>query len=344
MPLPKQVQKQAAEIEQLEQQLYAETSSSDKPTAEVVSPEAEQSADSTVATEELTDTSLEASESSQEEEVVEDTGKVADTSDEDGKVWKQKYKTLQGMYDAEVPRLHQQVKTLTGELESLKETVETANKQVEQAKEEAEYERLRNLVTDKDREEFGDDLIEVQRKVAREETAELYKQLEAVREENEQLRASMEQTGHRVSQTSFEQKLNTLVPDFAQVNTDPSWIKWLDEQDQFLRTPRRVVAEKAYAEGDADAVAHFVTLFKQSQQGAEPAEKAVAEEIATQIQPSKSASSSSAKSSNGAVYTNDQVRNMFIKITKLNQAGKLEEARKLEAEIDLAYTQGRVAG
>ena len=58
-------------------------------------------------------------------------------------------------------------------------------------------------MTDKDREEFGDDLIEVQRKVAREETAELYKQLEAVREENEQLRSSMEQTGQRVSQTSF---------------------------------------------------------------------------------------------------------------------------------------------
>lgn len=343
MPLPKQVQKQAAEIEQLEQQLYADTTP-EKPTAKVVSPEAEQSADSTVATEELSDTSLEASEPTQGEEVVEDAGEVADTSDEDGKVWKQKYKTLQGMYDAEVPRLHQQVKTLTGELSSLKETVETASKQVEQAKEEAEYERLKNLVTDKDREEFGDDLIEVQRKVAREETAELFKQLESVREENEQLRSSMEQTGQRVSQTSFEQKLNAAVPDFAQINTDPSWIKWLDEHDQFLRAPRRVVAEKAYADGDVDAVAHFVTLFKDSQQGAEPAEQSVTEEIATQIQPSKSASSSSTKSSNGAVYTNDQVRNMFIKVTKLNQTGKLEEARKLEAEIDLAYTQGRVAG
>jgi hypothetical protein len=34
---------------------------------------------------------------------------------------------------------------------------------------------------------------------------------------------------------------------------------------------------------------------------------------------------------------------MFKKVTELGVAGRVDEARKLEAEIDAAYTQGRVA-
>jgi len=339
MPIPKQVQQQAEEAEALSQQLYGDAASApvdETPKAEVVEPEAKQYSGATA--------DPVAEEPSSEPDESEAQTVAAEKSDEDGKIWKQKYKTLQGMYDAEVPRLHQQVKDLTGELHSLKESVETANKKVEEAEEQAEYERLRNLVTDEDRQEFGDDLIAVQRKVAREETAELFKQLEAVKSENLKLKELLEYTGSKVTQTSFEQELHRLVPDFAQVNTDPAWIKWLDEHDPLLRAPRRVVAEKSYSEGDANAVAHFVSLFKESLQTAEPAKKVVNQELESQIQPSKSASSPSTSAAKGKTYTNDQIRKLFVRVTQLNKVGKLDEARKLEAEIDSAYMEGRVAG
>lgn len=331
MPIPKQVQTQAEEAEALSQQLYgdaAEKPVDDAPTAEVVAPEAEQATAAPVET---------------VEEVVAEKVE-ADKPDDEGKVWKQKYKTLQGMYDAEVPRLHQQVKDLTSKLDDLANQVKNADEEVEKAKEQAKYEQLQNLVTDEDRQEFGDDLIAVQRKVAREEAAELYKQLEAVQGENAQLREMLEQTGSKVTQNSFEQELHRLVPDFAQVNTDPEWVKWLDEHDPLLRAPRRVVAEKSYSEGDAESVAHFVNLFKQSQQVAEPAKQAVDKELESQIQPSKSTSSPNTPAPKGKTYTNDQIRAMFVKITQMQKAGKSDEARKLEAEIDSAYMEGRVAG
>lgn len=331
MPIPKQVQTQAEEAEALSQQLYgdaAEKPVDDAPTAEVVAPEAEQATAAPVET--------------VEEEVVAEKVE-ADKPDDEGKVWKQKYKTLQGMYDAEVPRLHQQVKDLTSKLDDLATQVKASDKAVEEAKEQAKHEQLQNLVTDEDRQEFGDDLIAVQRKVAREEAAELYKQLEAVQGENAQLREMLEQTGSKVTQNSFEQELHRLVPDFAQVNTDPEWVKWLDEHDPLLRAPRRVVAEKSYSEGDAESVAHFVDLFKQSQQVAEPAKQAVDKELESQIQPSKSTSSPNTPAPKGKTYTNDQIRAMFVKITHMTKAGKADEARKLEAEIDAAYMEGRVA-
>jgi DNA-binding FrmR family transcriptional regulator len=247
------------------------------------------------------------------------------------------------MYDAEVPRLHQQVKDLTSKLDDLVTQVKASDKAVEEAKEQAKHEQLQNLVTDEDRQEFGDDLIAISRKIAREESAELYKQLEAVQGENNQLREMLEQTGSKVTQTSFEQELHRLVPDFVQVNADPNWIQWLDEHDPLLRAPRRVVAEKSFSEGDADSVAHFVNLFKNSQQEADPAQQVVNKEIESQIQPSKSTSSPSTPAPKGKTYTNDQIRAMFVKITHMQKAGKSDEARKLEAEIDAAYMEGRVA-
>lgn len=331
MPLPKQVQKQVSELDELEKQLYGETEAvpaEDAANAEEPSPEAEQA--------------IEAAEPEKAEEPVKEE-KVDEQPDDDPK-WKQKYKTLQGMYDAEVPRLHQQVKDLNSELTKLKETVESANKQAEEAKKDAEHERLRNLVTDEDRKEFGDDLIEVQRKVAREETAELLRQLEEIKSENANLHNLLQQTGSKVSETTFQQRLHHLVPDFEAVNTDPKWIQWLDESDPLLRAPRRVVAERAYSEGDAEAVAHFVNLFRESQAPKQESKKAVDQELESQIQPSKSASAKTPTSSAGKIYTNDQVRSMFVKVTQMNKVGKFDEARKLEAEIDSAYMQGRVRG
>ncbi len=38
--------------------------------------------------------------------------------------WEQKYKTLKGMYDAEVPRLHSQVKELTQRMDALQKAAE----------------------------------------------------------------------------------------------------------------------------------------------------------------------------------------------------------------------------
>ena len=249
MALPKQVQQIEEQTSELEKQLYGDTTPTEKPVAEVVQPEAEQSA-------------APVPEPQPAPAPVEEAKKP---EKEDDQNWKQKYKTLQGMYDAEVPRLHQQVKELMAEMSTLKETIDTKAKEVEQAKEEANYERLKNLVTDEDRQEFGEDLIEVQRKVAREETAELYKQLEAIRAENDKLREQLTETGTQVTTASFEQRLNRLVPDFETVNVDPSWIAWLNEQDPMLRAPRMVAAQDAYSKGDAEAVAYYVDLWRKSQ-------------------------------------------------------------------------------
>lgn len=249
--------------------------------------------------------------------------------------WQQKYKTLKGMYDAEVPRLHADLRELKAQVDSLRKASET--KPVEPAKPTTPT----KLVTDADVEAFGQDLIEVQRKVAREVAAEFRGELDAMRAENEKLREQLTSTGTQVSEASFEQRLYRMVPDFEAVNADPKWIAWLNEVDPLLRAPRSSVAQQAFNQGDAEGVAHYVAMFKQT---IAPVEQKTdkTEELERQLQPNRGAPSTPTASPKGKVYTSADIEKMFRKAADLGTKGQTDAAKKLEAEIDAAFMEGRV--
>ena len=317
MALPKQVEAQLRELEALEKQL---TEANNPAPAEPTPTPAEPPQDPQPAPTEPKP--VEPTPTPTEPVVAEET-------------WQQKYKTLKGMYDAEVPRLHADLRDLKAQVDNLRKAAET--KPVEPAKPAT----TEKLVTDADVEAFGSDLIEVQRKVAREVAAEFRGELEAMRAENEKLREQLTTTGTQVSEASFEQRLYRMVPDFEAVNADPKWIAWLNEVDPLLRAPRSSVAQQAFNRGDAEGVAHYVSLFKQSIKPVEPAADKT-EELERQIQPNRSATSAPPASQKGKIYTNADIEKMFRKATDLGVKGRVEEARKLEAEIDAAFMEGRV--
>lgn len=322
MALPKQVEAQLKEIEAIEKQLAQGQDPQPAPAEPVVteSPQPTEPVDPNPA--DTAQKTVESKPAPATPEVPEET-------------WQQKYKTLKGMYDAEVPRLHAELRDLKATVESLRKATET--KPVEPTKPAAPE----KLVTDEDVAAFGQDLIEVQRKVAREVAAEFRKDIEDLRAENATLREQLTKTGTQVTEASFEQRLHRLVPDFDVVNTDPKWIAWLNEVDPLLRGPRKLVAQEAYSRGDAEAVADYVKLFRQATAPVEPQAK-VTEELERQIQPSRSAASTQTASPKGKVYTTGDINKMFQKVAQLGNQGKVDEARKLEAEIDAAYMEGRV--
>ena len=248
--------------------------------------------------------------------------------------WQQKYRTLKGMYDAEVPRLHSQVKELTVRMEQFQRDAEAKKPEPKPA-----Y-VPEQLVTDEDVQAFGEDLIEVQRKVAREVAGEFRRDLNSLKAENEELRKQLSVTGSQVNEASFEQRLHRLVPNFQEVNADPKWIDWLDEVDPLLRAPRKVVAQEAFNRADAEGVKYYVDLFLKNTGSVAPNSKAA--ELERQIQPNRSAAATSQPSPKGRTFTNADIEKMFQKAADLSGRGRIEEAIKLEAEIDAAYMEGRV--
>jgi hypothetical protein len=321
MALPKQVEAQLKALEELEKQL---TQGNEPKPAEPADPPADPKP---------ADPPADPKPADPEPKPVEPTPAPVEPPIAEEK-WEQKYKTLKGMYDAEVPRLHADVRELKSQVESLRKAAETKPVEVKPTTPE-------KLVTDADVEAFGSDLIEVQRKVAREVAAEFRSELDAMKAENQKLRDQLTATGTQVSEATFEQRLHRLVPDFQEVNVNPQWIEWLNEVDPLLRAPRKSVAQDAFNRGDAEAVAHYIGMFKQSITPVKPS-KDVTEELERQVQPNRTASSNAPVSQKGKTYSTADIDKMFKQVAELGNRGKLDEAKKLEAEIDAAYMEGRV--
>jgi len=235
--------------------------------------------------------------------------------------------------------LHSQVKDLTAKLNNLAESLAAKPKEPTKPKEKVSY------VTDEDRAEFGEELIDVQRRVAQEVSQEYEGRFEQQNEIIAQLQQQLKQTGNQVGEMSFTQKLAALVPDFASVDNDERWVAWLNEHDPMLRGPRRDQAAQAFNAGDAEAVAHYVKLFRQTLEPEVPHERQTRQaELEKQVAPNRSANSANTKSvgKDVKVYSEREIAAAWTKIRTLNTRHKYDEAQKLEADITTAYLEGRV--
>jgi len=331
MALPKQVQKQLDEVEELEKQLEAQ--------GEEVEAKSEVKKKKTSKKAKAEDTEVEVTDDEPiEEPVAVEATPANDSVEEVSESFKQKYATLRGKYDAEVPRLHQQVKELTDQMNAIRYEAEAAKKaEAEKPKEKVSY------VTDADREEYGDDLIDFQRRVAKEASQEYEDRFEQQARVIEQLQQQISNTGSQVGEVGFTQKLNALVPGFDQLDNDERWVAWLNEYDPMTRGPRRDQAQAAFNAGDAEAVAHYVGLFRESVEPVANGKSDRDTELEKQVTPSRSASTvtkSSGKDSK--VYSEKELNNAWTKIRTLNTQGKYDDAEKLEAELTAAYMEGRV--
>ena len=332
MALPKQVQKQLDEVEELEKQLEAQGEEVE------AKPEVKKKKTSKKAKAEDTEVEVTDDEPIEEPVAVEATP-ANDSVEEVSESFKQKYATLRGKYDAEVPRLHQQVKELTDQMNAIRDEAEAAKKaEAEKPKEKVSY------VTDADREEYGDDLIDFQRRVAKEASQEYEDRFEQQAKVIEQLQQQISNTGNQVGEVGFTQKLNALVPGFDQLDNDERWVAWLNEYDPMTRGPRRDQAQAAFNAGDAEAVAHYVGLFRESVEPVANGKSDRDTELEKQVTPSRSASTVTNKSSskNSKVYSERELNNAWTKIRTLNTQGKYDDAEKLEAELTAAYMEGRV--
>jgi hypothetical protein len=236
---------------------------------------------------------------------------------------------LQGKYDAEVPRLHQQLREVNATLQQLQAQQAAPPPPAPSPTKEAEPERY---VSDEDVANYGEDFVDIQKRITLDATREMRKQIA-------DLQAQLQQTGNQMSAVSFETKLLQAVPDFPAIDANPEWIAWLNEVDPLIRGPRRVVAQAAFERGDVEAVKSYVNLWKQGHEP-EPPKVNRDQELRRQVQPSRT--TSSAPVSAQKTYTLQEADVLFAKMQQFASQGRIDEAKKLDAEISAAYAEGRV--
>lgn len=237
-----------------------------------------------------------------------------------GDDWEHRFKVLQGKYNSEVPRFAEQVKELTKRLDGL-----------QQENEQLKAKPPEPLVSQQEVDEYGEGLIDVARRIAREELA-------AKQAEIDTLKRQMTDLGEATTKTvsnDFFRSLTALVPEWEALNTDANFIKWLEEVDELTGQTKQVLLSQAEQTRDATRVAKFFTSFKKTTQTwAANANHSLESQVApaTNKAPDTPASKK--------VWTRGEISEFYTRMRK----GLVSDADAIaiEADITAASIEGRV--
>ena len=261
-----------------------------------------------------------------------DQGVVADAATEDqnddvsrvldeSKKWEQRYRSLDGMIqarDRQIEQLHQ----LLASMQQAQAAPEAPAKQ-DKAK----------LVGKEDEDAFGADLVDLARRVAREESGAYVAKLEGTIAELQQQLKGVAQTTAVTVQDRFENQLAAAVPNWKAVDGDPKFIEWL----QSNATRMKVFSEAARNQ-DVDGVAYFYKEYP----GAQKTEKqAVDPRLAKQVAPgkSKAVAPAAANPAEKKTWTRSEIAQFYSDGKKRFSQ---EDYVKLERDLFAAQKEGRV--
>lgn len=328
MGLPQQVQKQLEVAEAYDKRLAGDA----KPDQTEQEPEPQPVAEDANKPE-VTDQSPVAA---LQQQVAELTARL---NDENNPTFKARWTSLQGMYQSQV----QQIKQLTEQVEAL-QTAQQADKQPSSKSSDP-------LVTKTDVEAFGEDLIDVIRRGAREEIsrqAATYE--EKIAALTAELQAARKDVGHVVQnqvqtqQDQFFAALGASIPKWQEIQATKECQEFLGSLIPGTRTEWNSVLLDAANAFDVPRVLQvFEQFFARYPKYAPKArtQQPNRSELERQVAPSKAGSAPSPQTAK-RVYTGAEYQAESMRLIRLAQQGKHDDATSLEAELNAAIAEGRV--
>lgn len=252
--------------------------------------------------------------------------------------WQQRFKTLQGMYNADAAKFATQLKVYQAQLSTMGEQIQALTeaakaKPAEPAK-----------VDPRDASQFGEDLVEMVNRYAtrafeqmRAEFGQYAQSLDGrVKELEARVTGVSGQTAETLKQI-FYADLTKSVPEWRQINQMPQWLEWLGEEDELYGMTRQDALDDAHGKLDAKRVTAIFNRFKTDVLVRQP-------NLETQMAPPSGASASPAPAQATApqMISAQVINQLYLDFAKGKYKGREDEFARLEAEINMAIAQGRV--
>ncbi len=268
--------------------------------------------------------------SEEEEEEREDDTETEDTppeeEPEEKKVdWEQKYRTLKGMYDKEIPNYVAEVRQLKQEIKNLQYRKEEPTPVPTKAQEDLDPSAY---------EDYGEDMMKLVRQIQV-----MKGHLDEVKQENQMLKQGVDKVNtsyQQVDYNSFLDRVKQAVPQFDEQDTDPEFLHWVDKMGIDLASigknrdvNRAIEVYKAYS--------NFSGKYQPKQEPAsEPPPK---KDVRNQVAPPKSRPTP-VNEKGPKMWQRGEIEQAYKDI----QAGKYsqEEAYKLKQQIFNAQREGRI--
>jgi hypothetical protein len=237
--------------------------------------------------------------------------------------WESRFKTLTGKYNAEVPRLHAAIKERDAKLNSLTEEVEALKASLAKPRD--------SLVKPEEVNEFGEPLVDLIRRAAREEVQSKDAELAELRRKLDQVQVATVET----KEVGFYEALAQAVPDWVTINDDPEFHTWLGEVDDLTGMQRQQILSQAEEKRDAGRVARFFNAYKKVQQ-----EKAAEANTSLDSQIAPPTSRVDAPPQGKKIWTRGEIADFYAR----DRRGEFsaEKAAAIDQEIQLAVTEKRV--
>lgn len=346
MALPEQIRKQTEAVSELYEQINDDTKQ-DTGTPESQADNSSDTQDTTTTQADGTPERDYAAQSSSNEQNVDDTGDEENPPKED---YVQKYKTLQGMYNAEVPRLHTTNRELQSRVQQMEQLLATLSSQTNTAHEPTV--EAQPQITDRDREEYGES-IDVMRRVSREEVTPVIQKMGQIEKLLQQLQTNVvpqvQNLTHRQAMSAEQQfwsGLTEVVPNWRDVNNDPDFQSWLLDLDPFTGVARQTILEDAQKNLDVRRISKFFTTWLEMNGQATAAQNtqrnAPAAELEKQVTPGRPRSGSTPSGNNAKVYSPADIEKFFVDVRKGKYKGKEAERDRMERDIFAAQKDGRI--
>lgn len=340
MAIPEQIRKQTEAVQQLYQQLNPDDNTGEPTSADGTVTPVENRDNTPLA--DANSASNNAAPSSANEHKSDDDNLPEETI-------VQKYKTLQGMYNAEVPRLHQQNREMSNRVQQMEQLLASLSAQQTSAQSQQIVEKI---VTDKDVEEYGESL-DVMRKVSREELIPMEQRFAQMEQMFRQMQTNVVPQVQAVAQrqqVSAEQgfwaELTSVVPNFRQINDNDAFQSWLLSADPLTGITRQTYLDDAQRSLDAKRVANFFRAWLESTGQAAVAQstgRAQNSELEKQVTPGRSRNTGVPATTNqGKMYSPQDIQKFFNDVRTGKYKGREPERDRIERDIFAAQRENRI--
>jgi hypothetical protein len=235
--------------------------------------------------------------------------------------WEHRFKVLQGKYNSEVPRFASENKDLKSRLQTLEEQIDEMKN--------AKPPEL--LVKPEEIEQYGEGLIDVARRVAREELASKDSVIAKLQNEIN----SIKSVTTNVVSDNFFKSLTEFVPDWEALNANDNFLKWLDEVDELTGETRQSLLSKAESQRDPVRAAKFFNMYKKtSQSWAANSPTPMEQQIVPPV--NQAPQSPQAKK----IWTRAEISDFYNRVRR----GTISDADAIaiEADISSATIEGRI--
>jgi hypothetical protein len=260
--------------------------------------------------------------------------------------WEHAYKSMKGRFD----RSEEQKSAMRDQLNAMQDQLDELRRAPPPKKKDLEFERL---VTDKDREDYGEDLLQVVGRKAKEELNPL---ITSLKDRIDELEGQLRGTHNKVHLTERERLFDVMderLPKWRELNKDPEFLNWLALPDLYSGAIRKQLLHAAFEQNSAPRVLAFFQGFLSEAAGdsarveptpspvlpAPPTSQVRLEDLAA---PGRAKSAAAHAPVEKPLISRAQIRTFYTDVANGKYAGRDEEKVRLERMILEANADGRI--